>query len=226
VDSTPNSIKPERRPAATVQDGERKKRDPVRSAEVERLAKKFYGFFSSVKTSIGEGDRALFRTHQSQSTYGFLTFEGMDDMLIDEETKEKVFYDLGSGVGKPPVAAIMLFPELQKVVGIELSGERHTYATKALKELLDKKVRDKVQLIHGSMLDVDISDADLVYISSLCFSRDFLKRLGSHLDTCLREGTTVMTSKEIPLKRAELVSRPQVAMSWNSSHRLHKYVVK
>jgi len=56
----------------------------------------------------------------------------------------------------------MLFPELQKVVGIELSGERHTYATKALKELLDKKVRDKVQLIHGSMLDVDISDADLV----------------------------------------------------------------
>mmetsp|Transcript_21378 Transcript_21378/g.29948 ORF Transcript_21378/g.29948 Transcript_21378/m.29948 type:complete len:225 (-) Transcript_21378:229-903(-) len=209
--SPPNLEKPERRPATMVQDVERKNRDAARSTEVERLAKKFYRFFSSVKTNIGEGDRALFRTHQSQSTYGFLAFEGMDDMLVGEETKEKVFYDLGSGVGKPPIAAIMLFPELQKVVGIELSKERHIYAIKASKELLDKKRRNKVQLIHGSMLDVDISDADLVYISSLCFSRDFLKRLGRHLDSCLREGATVMTSKEIPLKRGRLVSRPQVS---------------
>jgi len=202
-----------------------RKRSASREVHMRTLRKDFHRIFFTKKTNLGVGDEDRFREHHSQSTYGYLTFEGVDDMLSTVETQGKVFYDLGSGVGKPPVAALMLFPELKRSMGIELSIGRHEQALMAVKEIKDKKAREKLSFIHGSMLEEPLDDADLVYISSLCFSNDFLRRLGKHLDSRLREGTIVLSSKAVPLKRAELVGRPVVAMSWNNTHQLHKYKI-
>jgi len=201
-------------------------RTPNRERTVRALEKRFNRWFNAVtSTNLGKGDDVIFREHGSQSTYGYLTFSGMDDMLSQVETKDKVFYDLGSGVGKPPVAAAMLFPDLKKCIGVELSKGRHDQGIAVLKDMKDKSVKEKIRLYNGSMLDTVLDDADLIYISSLCFSHEFLKRLGKYLDNSLKVGTVVMTSKTIPMSRSELVGRPTVAMSWNSTHQLYHYVI-
>jgi len=202
-----------------------RKRDPEREAYVKKLELKFNRYFSDVSSNIGHGDQETFKQHRSQSTYGYLTFGGMEDMLAQVETNGKIFYDLGSGVGKPPLAALMLYPDLKKAIGIELSKARHEQGMQVIKKIKNANIESKLQLIQGSMLDMDFCDADIIYISSLCFSIDFQKRLGNHLDSCLRKGTIVMSSKALPLARATLKGRTVVGMSWNSVHQLHEYEI-
>jgi len=134
---------------STIKDGLGGK-DPQRDAKVQKLERKFNKYFNAHNgTNLQTGDEDLFREHQSQSTYGYLTFKGMEDMFRDMDTEGKIFYDLGSGVGKPPVAAAMLFPNLKKCIGIELSKGRHLQGAAVLKELKDREIRDKVELRHG-----------------------------------------------------------------------------
>jgi len=225
--SKPSTHDPTKKPSSgTSSVGLGRKRDPDRQVLVAKLEKKFNRYFNTVtSTNLGAGDEDRFRDHRSQSTYGYLTFSGTDDMLTGIETKGKVFYDLGSGVGKPLVAAVMLFPKLKRAVGIELSKGRHDQGTMVLKEIKDKNIKAKVVLVQGSMLDAELSESDIIYISSLCFSTEFLKKLASHLNSSLKQGTIVLTSKALPLPRGVLVSRPIVAMSWNSTHQLYHYKI-
>ena len=57
--------------------------------------------------------------------YGEITFEPIAEILIDLKSKgvikpQSVFYDLGSGFGKPCLAAALSLPEQFKVcIGIE-----------------------------------------------------------------------------------------------------------
>ena len=61
----------------------------------------------------------------------------------------------------------------------------------------DGAAKSIVEICAGSMLDYDLHDADIVYISSLCFPKEFLARLARYLDKQLQQGTIVMSSKEV-----------------------------
>ncbi|GAB5358517.1 hypothetical protein AAMO2058_000465100 [Amorphochlora amoebiformis] len=177
-------------------------------------------------TSISTKDEEVFAESNSGSTYGYMRWEGVTQMLESYETKDKVFYDLGSGVGRPVFAAAMQYPDLKKCVGVELSRRRHEQAI-GLLSLMDKgQPKSIISFRCENMLKVDLSDADIVYISSLCFPKEFLTRLGSYLDEVLKEGAIVLSSKECPMSRAKLERRPVVSMSWNTQHQLHGYVME
>mmetsp|Transcript_13787 Transcript_13787/g.20807 ORF Transcript_13787/g.20807 Transcript_13787/m.20807 type:complete len:325 (+) Transcript_13787:33-1007(+) len=176
-------------------------------------------------TSISPEDREIFEETGSGPTYGYMTWKGVSEMLTSYDTKGKVFYDLGSGVGRPVFAAAMQFPELKKCIGVELSDRRHKQAIKVLNLMEEGSTKRKIEFRCESMLDTELQEADILYISSLCFPKDFLNRLGDHLDEQLKVGTIVMSSKEIPMHRAKLVRRPIVGMSWNKQHQLHGYVM-
>jgi len=190
------------------------------------LEKKFDALMKfQTDTSISREDEKIFGESGSGFTYGYMCWGGVAQMLGTVITERKVFYDLGSGVGRPVFAAAMQFSRLKKAVGIELSKQRHEQAVHICSKIENEGIKDKIELRCENILESDISDADIVYISSLCFSKNILERIGKYLNSQLKRGAIVFTSKETPMARAEQEKGPIVAMSWNAQHQLHKYVV-
>ena len=183
-------------------------------------------FRTITDTSISKEDRKAFDDTGSGATYGYMTWTGVSQMLRDFDVAGKVFFDLGSGVGKPVIAAAMQFPELKQAIGIELSANRHQRAANVYAKIQDQKVKSKITFKCESMLTSDLSQADIIYISSLCFPKQFLKRLGAYLDTQLKPGCIVMSSKECPMTRGMKGPRPVVEMSWNLKHQLYCYTMQ
>jgi SAM-dependent methyltransferase len=97
----------------------------------------------------------------------------------------ETLYDLGSGEGRIVIMAARQFKA--KAVGIELSQDLCKAATARVKAL---GLEDKVKIIHGNLLKVDLSPADVVTIYLLTASNELLK---PNLERDLRPGARVVS---------------------------------
>lgn len=113
--------------------------------------------------------------------YGEITQKGTD--MIVEKFKDNfndntIFYDLGSGLGKM-VIHIGLQYGVKKSIGIEYSKERNNGA-QHLKNTYTKE-NDNIILIQGDILDIDLSDATIVYVDNTAFSNDIMEKIYNKL---------------------------------------------
>ena len=88
-----------------------------------------------------------------------------------------IFYDLGSGAGKGLIAAALSGITFLKCIGIELLPglcEISKGVIDAYKEKIDNKMLNThntlLEVREGDILVEDWTDADILYISSVCFS--------------------------------------------------------
>lgn len=103
---------------------------------------------------------------KKEEVYGEIEFLHFYAILQRAEIhKAKTFWDLGCGTGKPMVLASLCFPHLEKIIGVELIGQLVEYGKKAISELGESKV----EIYEGDLLEHDWSEADVVYVASLCF---------------------------------------------------------
>lgn len=94
-------------------------------------------------------------------------------------------FDLGSGDGRVLIAAVNKFQA--KGMGVELSQR----LVKLSEENIRKEGLDsKIQVIHGNMLDVDVSKADVV---TMYLVRDANDMLRPKLESSLRAGARVVS---------------------------------
>lgn len=136
-------------------------------------------------------------------TYGEVTPLGVRQLayemgIASEEcsassTKDVVFYDLGSGVGR--LVTQMYFDQprrIRQAIGVELALDRHEIAKQALMDIQSMELVDglidvgfsvedasfPIVLLQGDALNVDWSkDATHVFMSSLCFPKHVLESL-------------------------------------------------
>ena len=95
-------------------------------------------------------------------------------------------YDLGSGDGRIVITAAQKFGA--NAVGVELSGDLCRTAMARVKAL---GLEDKVKIIHGNLLDIDLTPADVVTIYLLTSSND---RLRPNLEKYLKPGARVVSN--------------------------------
>mmetsp|Transcript_10032 Transcript_10032/g.19248 ORF Transcript_10032/g.19248 Transcript_10032/m.19248 type:complete len:293 (-) Transcript_10032:567-1445(-) len=113
-----------------IQDGSIKPKS--KKTEKPSLQSEYKRYFEGIGFPASSvADAALAKSKGTDSTYGFITFEGLESMLKGIDARGKTFYDLGSGIGGATIGAAMLHPELEKAVGIELSIDRSKTATNA-----------------------------------------------------------------------------------------------
>jgi len=93
-------------------------------------------------------------------------------------------YDLGCGDGRIIIMAAQKFGA--KAVGVELNDELFKKTSERIKEL---KLQDKVTMIHGDLLQVDLSPATVVTLYLLRSSNEKLK---PNLEKYLKKGTRVV----------------------------------
>jgi len=204
----------------------------------------FTKYWANFSSQISDDDNREFTASGNASTYGYMKVGGFQTLLnnyhnyinsqittnnIINNRPIRTFYDLGCGLGMPNIMATLFIPNLEHSIGIELSTQR----TQNANIILDKFKRNfsnfgnKVQFINGSILsdEFNYENADLIWISSLCFNNTILEQLTTKLNNELKPGTHIFTSKELPNLKVSYHNKIELEMSWTPSSSTNHYVI-
>lgn len=101
--------------------------------------------FSSVDYFTTNEDRNFAAQNDARLTYGEIHPASISKLLESSilplrDEKIKVVYDLGSGIGKIPIQLFLESPNLEKVVGVEISYSRFGKAVDVCREKLIPKL--------------------------------------------------------------------------------------
>lgn len=150
-----------------------------------------YEIAQSEKKRVGKQD--------SSTTYGEIVPQAFHEVLSAVSPREgEVFFDLGSGTGKATLMAALSFP-FSRSVGIELLPGLGDAARQVLAQF-DAQVRPalgpeyqqrKIEYIDGDFLQVDLSQADIVFAHGTCYPHELIAQLGAKLAE-LRTGARVI----------------------------------
>lgn len=125
----------------------------------------------------------------------------------------EVVYDLGCGDGRIVVTAAREFHA--HAVGVELSEKLVEMATDSIKRL---GLANSARIIHGNLLNVDLSDADVVTLYLLTSSNE---RLKPNLEKSLKPGARVVSHDfQVRGWKPERVDEVYV---YNRTHKIYVY---
>ncbi|WP_157737801.1 methyltransferase [Legionella waltersii] len=150
--------------------------------------------------------------------YGEIEFLPFISLLsLVKPNTDTVFYDLGSGTGKAVIACAMVFP-IKRAVGIELFPLLHeaSWDRTAKLEVIDgyQCIQDKISFIQGNFLDINISDATLVFINASTLIGNSWNSLIKRLESTSSINTVITTTKPLKSGVFTMVNATCVEMSW------------
>lgn len=121
------------------------------------------------------------------------TPQGLVEKMLDAARVKpgETVYDLGSGDGRVVITAAQKYGA--NAVGIEVRADLCRIATEKIKAL---GLQDRVHMVQGSALHVDLSPADVVTMVLLTSSNELMKPL---LAKYLKPGARVV-SMQFPIK--------------------------
>ncbi len=99
---------------------------------------------------------------------------------------DDIVYDLGCGDGRVLVTAVKEFG-VKRAVGVEI---REDLVKEAKRRVASEGLEDRIEIIHGDMFEVDISDATLVTLFLLTSVND---ELAPKLERELKPGTRIVS---------------------------------
>lgn len=167
-------------------------------------------------------------------TYGEVTYLGMVYLLEacgSTQIQHGVFYDLGCGSGKAVIAAAL--NGFGRCVGVELLPSLCACAEHVSAQLLSMIQNDAslalsamptLEILQADVCGISLVDADVVFVSSLCFSDAVLSAVLSNA-TAMRAGGRLATLK-MPLDWQaawELEQTCWIKMTWS---RIPVYVLR
>lgn len=127
-----------------------------------------------------------------------------------------VVYDLGSGDGRIVITAAQKFGA--KAVGVEIRADLCRIATEKIKALgLD----DRVRMVQGSALHVDLSPADVVTMYLLTSSNELMR---PNLEKYLKPGARVV-SNQFPIKGWRPVETMRMTTGSATQHTIYVYEI-
>ena len=166
------------------------------------------------------------------NTYGEITHNGFKKGLKGIYTKNKIFYDLGSGIGKL-VMYSGLEKNFKKSIGVELNHIRHNMAKDVLKNIKkqlkggDKKKAYNIEFVNDSLFNKNYFNGDVYFISNLCFTDKMNKKLAHYFKKYnTNKGTIVLCSNKLPMrKNVRSVSKVDCPMTWDKNSSIYKYIL-
>jgi len=119
--------------------------------------------------------------YETEFTYGEVIYTTFVPVLEYVKPKAgEVFWDLGCGGGKPLLIASLNWPQLAICKGVEFLEYLVDLATTVSCELTAKceeagLTNAPISITKGDMLKTDWFDADILYLSSVCFPDELLE---------------------------------------------------
>lgn len=166
--------------------------------------------------------------HQYKSksfVYGEVLFDTFYKIIKEIDPKPgEIFYDLGSGTGKAVFIAHLAF-HFSKAIGIEYVDSLYEASMNVLKKYeteIKPKIQQKVgskeiEFILGDMLEIDFTNADIIFMNSTCFQDDLFAPLEKKL-LHVKNGTRIITlTKPLTLTPFILQKQEKSDFSWGQA---------
>ena len=149
--------------------------------------------------------------------YGEITYDSAAHILEDLNlSRQDVFYDLGSGVGKLVMQAYMTTP-VKRSVGVELSTTRHKIAeTTRAQAATDDHISNTRELtfLNQNINSANLSDVTVCFISGLTFPPQLIQGVMDRL-SALDHPVKVISVLPLPEhKQFTLIKTYNLPMSW------------
>jgi cyclopropane fatty-acyl-phospholipid synthase-like methyltransferase len=129
--------------------------------------------------------------------------------------KDEVLFDLGCGDGRILIEAVQHFDA--NAVGVELDAGRYRECLRKIKE---SHLEDRVRVIHGNLLEVNLKQADVVTLYLLTSAND---KLRPNLERELKNGARVV-SHDFPISTWKAKKVEKIQENWGS-HTLYLYTL-
>jgi len=138
-----------------------------------------------------------------------------------------VFYDIGSGTGKPVFAACLVH-DFDRATGIEILEGLHGASV----ELLDRWTSDDMQMqlpaskrtdslevsfLRQDFTTRDLSDATLLFANSTCFDDVLMAKLAAATDKCSKGTLAITFTRRIPSPAWAVLEHTSRIMSWGGA---------
>jgi SAM-dependent methyltransferase len=178
-------------------------------------------------TAISLQERHNLGLDQDAYIYGEIDFYSFYKLLerIKPEPHE-IFFDLGSGSGKAVFTAALHF-DLAKTYGVEYLPALSTLSINQQAELqlyLETKQDEwhrkllartsAIHFINANFLNIDISQADIIFIAATCFSYFTWQTLCEQLLNLKPGSRVIVATKKIKHAQFALISEEYELMSW------------
>ena len=149
--------------------------------------------------------------------YGEIPYDSAAHILDDLNlSRQDVFYDLGSGVGKLVLQAYLTTP-VRRSVGIELSATRWNIAESCRKQAVaDDHIisgRD-LAFLNQNILTTNLPDATICFISGITFPPSLIQSLMDRLSSLDRELKVISVLPLPAHKQFMLIKTYTLPMSW------------
>jgi Histone methylation protein DOT1 len=198
------------------------------AAEKTLYDKLFASHPVSVGKAISKKEREQSVSDSTTLVYGEISFEAFAIILSLIKSKfglpkGGIFTDLGSGTGKPVVAAALLH-SFELCQGVEILEGLYTTSVQIEKMWVeDDSVlaqcghKSQLQFVHGDATDFEVldwSNSSVVLANSTCFDDALMRKIAACCYS-LREGTIVITfTKPLRCDDLEVVDKRMLSMSW------------
>ena len=175
--------------------------------------------------TLDDADAARFEFARA-ATFGHITAGGANALLSAARRlsarRIELLVDLGSGAGHAVIYAAALAPNLT-ATGYELAAGRHGAAVRA-RAALPPAIARRCAFVEGDMLAADVSQADVIFASTLALGNELRLRLTEKLAREAAPGTVVFSSTRL---LGGPGGRPHVLMpmSWSPGHEVVAHVV-
>jgi SAM-dependent methyltransferase len=111
-------------------------------------------------------DTEFWEQYNDKFVYGEISKSGVNKLSNYLKSFTGNFYDIGSGNGKLLIH-LSLITNFENYTGIEIVELRHKYAIK-----INESISQNVNFICRDVLEVDISDANFIFLDDLMFPED------------------------------------------------------
>jgi hypothetical protein len=171
----------------------------IDTTQAENLFNALYGEIKGYSISTEAREKSGIDT--SRLLYGELPFSTWKEIVEHANPKKDgvVFY-LGSGTGRIVMAAYLAF-DFRKAIGVELLKGLHDKACE-VKENFEKNFKSQIvehvagrelELIQGSLFDVDLKEADFIFMNHPFKDGDEFLQLEAKFLSELKPGTKIAT---------------------------------
>lgn len=135
------------------------------------------------------------------------------------------FYDLGAGIGKVIVGMAYMNTTLH-TTGIEIVPERVQTGNTAIERIKVDQIKKRIELLCISMFDdtINYSDACWIFISNLTMSDNNTEKLVLKLESELKNGCIIVTSKELNNKSFKKLNTITLPMTWSDESKVIVYI--
>jgi hypothetical protein len=177
---------------------------------------------SSGYISYYEGEKEEKKKEQVYLTYGEILYDSVEEIIkLSEFTKDDVFFDLGSGLGKVGLHVFMKSP-VKQAIGIEYSEKRYDIAMEILKEAKEElpELFDgdrELKNINGNFLKVDISSATVIFICATCYSEELMVSIGEQINKPCKNVKHIFSLKQIPNLTIPLKENVEIECTWDKT---------